>query len=185
MHLHICVGGFKRRWGGSNISSFISNLFTVFNQMKQWVMSWIACPAPWFLVEEASSLLFIQRSQTKDPRQPLVTAISQLVIGYLSDCLQEGDAVFIWRNYQEKWGTIVCCSSRILLVQVSKQSKSAEILQTNHRDYFIWHLAGNMLIIITCKWSNCANATHNSLAVLWHRRNEGWWKHTPATMSYQ
>ncbi len=57
-------------------------------------------------------------------------------------------------------------------------SEHAGIFQTNHRSYFIWHLPANMLIIIKCKLSNCANARHNSSALLWPRRNERWWKHT-------
>lgn len=52
---------------------------------------------------------------------------------------------------------------------------SAEIFYSHHRDFFIGHLGGNTLVIITCKWSNCANSTHNSLALPWHWRNERWW----------
>lgn len=81
-------------------------------------MGWIKSPALDLLLGWRAHLTATVCSQTKDPWCCLVTAISWLVIEYLSDCLQDNHAVFIWYNYKEKWETyhgLVHCSSTTLV----------------------------------------------------------------------
>lgn len=65
----------------------------------------------------------------KDPWQPLVTAISWLVIGYLSDCLREDDAVCLSDTIIKKNGgterELLLQDTGVPLVQVAGQSEKA------------------------------------------------------------
>lgn len=114
----------------------------------------------WFWVKEAISPIL--RSQTQHLVRPLVTAISWLVIEYLSDCLWEDSAVFIWHHYQEKWetlfhrssGVLLCCwasnvwilvsSYRIQTCFYKKRKTIEEVLCT-----LILHLNFNLIWLIT------------------------------------
>lgn len=165
MHLHIHVCGFSRGWlrDGSHKSSIISNTSFI-NQMGQGDELNYESNSHHLLLGWGGQLNTMYPT-FPNHLLPLVTAFFRLVIGYLSDCIRTIQCLSY--TIIKKPCLLLLQDTGVILVQVTRQS--AGILQSNHRDFLVRHLAGGVLVTITCKWSNCANTTHNSLALLWHR----------------